>query len=330
MRKLAIVAAALTVLGLTGLSMPAQAKAPGPNGQILFGRFSPARGDTVLYTVNPDGTHLQQVLPQVFECPHWSPDGSLIATCGSPDGSSTVIINPNTRSDRELFPPDLSLHLACSVWSPDGTRLACDQFEQATDPSRDGMYTIRSSDGGGLQQVTSNPGGEDTTPCDYSPEGTHIVFIRTLSDGTRALDMVNIDGSGLRQITPTATSLTDLECGSWSPRGDRIVFAARAAAGQRFSIWVVNSDGSDLRQVPITPACGGAVSDPTSRSCHEPGWSPDGTKIVFDIFLAATGKRNIYTVNADGSGLFQVTHSSAAAAGEGDQAPDWGPHPLTG
>jgi Tol biopolymer transport system component len=326
--RIILAIAASAALVVTALAAPAGAKVPGPNGEILFGRFSPALGDTVLYTVNPDGTHLQQVLPHAVECPHWSPDGRLIATCGLPDGSSTVIINPDTRSSRELFPSDLSLHLACAVWSPDSARLACGQFDQATDPSQDGMYTIRSSDGGGLQQVTSNPGGGDEA-CDYSPDGAHIAFLRMTPDGSEALDTVNVDTGAVQQLAPAGTTLTDFECGSWSPRGNQILFAARAAAGQRFSIWEVNSDGTGLHQVPITPACGGAVTDPTSRSCHEPGWSPDGTKIVFDIFVPATGKRSIYTVNADGSGLFQVTHGSSAAPGEGDQFPDWGPHPTT-
>jgi hypothetical protein len=40
------------------------------------------------------------------------------------------------------------------------------------------MYTIRSSDGGGLLRITTNPGGEDD-PVDYSPDGTQIAFIRT-------------------------------------------------------------------------------------------------------------------------------------------------------
>jgi hypothetical protein len=36
-------------------------------------------------------------------------------------------------------------------------------------------------------------------------------------------------------------------------------------------------------------------------------------------------RRNIYTVNADGSGLTQVTHG---AADESNESPDWGIHAL--
>jgi Tol biopolymer transport system component len=77
--------------------------------------------------------------------------------------------------------------------------------------------------------------------------------------------------------------------------------------------------------VPITPSCGGAFSDARSISCLDPGWSPDGTKIVFTRATKSPGTpSSIYTVNADGSGLFQVTNA------RGDSQPDWGPHPLAG
>lgn len=75
--------------------------------EILFTRFDPSVGDGVLYVMNPDGAGLHQVLPGVGnECPDWSPDGSLIATCGSPDGAASRIINPGTGTYREVFASD--------------------------------------------------------------------------------------------------------------------------------------------------------------------------------------------------------------------------------
>jgi Tol biopolymer transport system component len=64
------------------------------------------------------------------------------------------------------------------------------------------------------------------------------------------------------------------------------------------------------------------LSDPRSVSCFSPGWSPDGTKIIFTRISANGTQQNIYTVNADGSGLTQMTNSGGA------QWPDWGTHPL--
>jgi hypothetical protein len=64
---LAITASAALVV--TAFTAPAGAKVPGPNGQIVFGRFDQALGDFVSFTVNPDGSHEQQLFPGHPRCP---------------------------------------------------------------------------------------------------------------------------------------------------------------------------------------------------------------------------------------------------------------------
>jgi Tol biopolymer transport system component len=302
---------------------PAAANPPGDNGQIVFARFDPLLEDTVLYTVNPDGSHERQVLLLPAQCPRWSPDGTRIVTCGFPPDGATAIINPDVGSYRTLAMPDPdNLFTGCPLMSPDGSRIACAGWGQ-TDPSLNGIYTVRTSDGDDLTRMTSNPGGEDL-PGDYSPNGKRLVFGRfdhpTDLDG---LYTVKVDGTGLRRITPPGTILGPDSGGSWSPQGNQIVFARRLAADQRTTLWVVHTDGSGLHQIHVQgqPACGGPISDPTARGCFHPRWSPDGTKIVFTTFTAETG-RDVYTVSADGGGLAQVTD------GGDDQTPDWGTHPL--
>ena len=325
-----IIGALFGFLALVAVSAtPAAANPPGDNGQIVFARFDPLLDDTVLYTVNPDGSHERQVLPLAAQCPRWSPDGTRIVTCGFPPNGATAIINPDDGSYRVLPMPDPDhLFTACPLMSPDGARLACesfgeDRFENPTDPSRNGIYTIRSSDGGGLTRMTSNPGGADL-PGDYSPNGRRLVFGRfDHQSDPDGLYIVKLNGTGLRQITPTGTILGPDSGGSWSPQGNKILFARRLAADKRTTLWVVNTDGSGLHQIDVQgqPPCGGPIADPTARGCFQPRWSPDSTEIVFTIFTAAAG-RDVYTVNADGSGLAQVTD------GGDDQTPDWGTHPL--
>src|SRR5215204_3546394 len=59
----------------------------------------------------------------------------------------------------------------------------------------------------------------------------------------------------------------------------------RVSAGVRSSVWVVHFDGSGLREIRLQaqPACGGPISDPASRGCIHPRWSPDGKQIIFSI-----------------------------------------------
>jgi Tol biopolymer transport system component len=126
--------------------------------------------------------------------------------------------------------------------------------------------------------VTSNPGGEDCVG-DYSSNGKRLVFTRA-SGTVDALFTVKLNGS--RQITPPGMdrNFCNGSGGSWSPQGNDILFSAYVPdASDRSSIWVVHSDGSGLRQIPIS-GCGGP-SGPTSIGCFNPSWSTDGNKIVF-------------------------------------------------
>lgn len=323
MRKLILLGSLAALVLLTALTaLPASARPRGTNGQIAFARFDPSLGDTVAYTINPDGTHEQQVpTPQVTaELPRWSPDGTRLALLCC--DSVAYLLNPDTGASVSLPNMDPDLFYGCNTWSPDGSQLACEAG--FIDPSRQGIYTIRSSDGGGLTQITSNPGGDDL-PGSYSPDGKRLAFTRQSPDGSQTLDTVKLDGSGLRQLTPTGM---DIEAGgAWSPQGNEILFSARAAEGHYRTLWIVHSDGSGLRQLAIG-GCGGAFSDPNGRSCVDPTWSPDGQKIAFSLFDAATGERDIWTVNVDSTGLFQVTHGDSAVLFEGDEAPSWGTHPI--
>jgi Tol biopolymer transport system component len=312
MHKLLVLAFAAAAIAAI-VASPAAAKPPGSNGLISFTRFDPALDQDVVYTVNPDGSHEQQLMPGA-ESGQWSPDGRRIAIVT--DCCGERILNPDTGGYTQLptFYPDLGLFLPCGVWSPDAARLACDGF--GDDPADDGVYTINSLDGGDIQRVTS--GGDEDCPGDYSPNGKRIVFLRASFElEEQALYVVKADGTGLRQITPAGMDLR-FNCGSWSPQGNEILFSARPAPGVRYAIYAVHADGSGLRQIPMA-ACGSA-----SVGCFEPVWSPDGTKFAFTMFVSQTGQSDLYTVNADGTGPYQVTHAGLDAG-----LKDWGTHALT-
>jgi Tol biopolymer transport system component len=323
-RPVVLVAAAMTLFGLVGVAGPAQAKAPGPNGRIAFARqATPPEHGHVVYTVNPDGSHLRE-LAKPADLPRWSPDGTEIATgdadCMFGGQCAAVIFNADTGASRVLPDPRPDLfneYMNCNSWSPDGTRLACGAFGDS--PGVSGIYTVRSSDGGGLTKVLSC---DQCGPSDYSPDGRRLVI--GLGDPLE-LFVVRLDGRGLRQITPTGTLPDGDIAGHWSPSGDHIMFAAHPCATCRRAIFVVDSDGTGLHQVPI-PGCGGPASDPASISCFGPDWSPDGSKIAFVRSSALTNVQNVYTVSAEGTGLFQVTYNMSGL--EVTYA-DWGSHALS-
>ena len=109
--------------------------------------------------------------------------------------------------------------------------------------------------------------------------------------------------------------------GRWSPDGEQILFVARESEDHHKAIWVVNADGGSPEQLPIAPGCGGPLGEPDAYGCYSPDWSPDGDQIVFTRSEPDGSNESIWIVNADGSGLVQVTDGT-------DDNPVWGTSPT--
>ena len=309
-------AAALVVVGVSAANPLRQ------NGQITFARFNADLGDTQVYVVNPDSTgqRLVQGPTDTGEIPRWFSDGAHIATCCDLPGGGSRIINPDDGTFRDIDGQLPGLFNPCGIPSPDGSLLLCETFSD--DGSQNGIHTIRSSDGGGFTQITSNPGGDDV-PGSFSPNGKRIVFQRFGPDSYEGVFVVNLNGTGLHRILPPTVSANCCTF-NWSPQGNEIAFSRHVTPDVHSSLWVVHSDGTGLHPVNVQNlGCGGANSDPSAVGCLQPAWSPDGMKIAFASGLNLDVDGEIYTVNTDGTGLMQVTHAP------GSSSPDWGVHPLT-
>jgi len=322
MRKLIAFAALAAAIACVAANAAA-ARPPGSSGKIVTNSENLVTGAEQVYTVDPDGTD-EQLLYDNSEVGQWSPDGTRVALVTQTDPPQVLLYNVDDGSSVYFglpFDRYPGLALFCTVWSPDGARLACEGQGQ-TDPSLNGVYTLRASDGGDLQRVTYEPNGDDC-PGDYSPDGHRLVITRA-NDTTYALYTVKLDGSGLKQITPDGMDFNFCN-GNWSRQRNDIVFSAHVPnLDYHSSVWVVHFNGTGLRQLPIAGPCGGPLADPATYGCFNPVWSPDGRKIAIGR-NQADDQRDLYTVNADGSGLFQVTHTPGVSEFNGD----WGIHSLT-
>jgi hypothetical protein len=344
-RRTILAALASAVAGLLVAAEIAAAKYPGPNGQVAFGRLDRAIDGHHVFTAEPDGTHERQLLRRDAESPFWSPDGGkILVTVFRAGAAVPATINPGGSGFRLLDSP-AEMDMECSAWSPDSSRLLC-QGNSHEHPELNGLYTIRASDGGDLVRLTDNPFDLADIAGDYSPDGRRIAFTRQMPGRRRptgAVFVANADGTGLRQITRFGLPDHD-EVLKWSPDGTEILFGSVPE-----KLVVVRPDGTRLRK--ITPRTRGkrgirklrrrllkqCRKSGKNKECKEkarkrakrqttgigfdPGWSPDGKRIVLSLRLRPGGPVDIYTARSDGTHLVQVTD-----AREFETFADWGTH----
>ena len=293
-RMLAIAGMLLILILATLLAAGGRPFGPPTNGRIVFGRFDPAQGDTVLYTVNPDGTHLLKLRPETHECAYWSPDSKRITT-------TDAVMNGDGTGFHTLAVPSGAVDVGCGVWSPDGKRLVAEGWNDA-DASQTGLYSLRSSDGGDVHQLTTSPFGHDV-PIGIAPDGSSVAFTRDGQAGSAAtLYLADPDGSHVRPL-----GNLPIGGGDWAPDGRSILITS---SGQLFSV-----DAATSKATPHV-----IVGNPTAKLWN-PQWSPDGTRILFR--MKVNNVFDFYTMRADGTDVVQVTNEP-----EDDYFADWGTYPL--
>lgn len=125
-----------------------------------------------------------------------------------------------------------------------------------------------------------------------------IAFVGNQS-GSFQLYTMNPDGSDMLQITSLASTPFESWTPDFSPDGRRIVFcygAVDASGNLPVEIYVINVDGTGLVQLTHD-----GLFDCFAR------WSPDGTKVVFAREVAITQQLVTAIMNADGSGIKELT-----------------------
>jgi Tol biopolymer transport system component len=269
--------------------------------------------------------------------PAWSPDGRRIAFvtvacaqwCNGP--LEAHVMNADGGGQRNLSrewglegAPASIFSAGFPVWSPDWRRVA---FVQERGVYRrypvHGRYSdiyVMNADGSGRRRLTQSP-QNDGDPV-WSPDGGRLAFVR-IRGGRADIYVVNADGSGLRRLAHAiafrpmsgAPSSGFGANPAWSPDGRKIAF--RSNRDGTDDIFVVNADGSGLRNLTRRRA------DDRKRigwfSPEGPLWSPDGRKIAFQGRRDRPSERaacrprcwrdEIYVIDADGSGLRQLTRN---------------------
>jgi TolB protein len=176
------------------------------------------------------------------------------------------------------------------------------------DQSWGAIFTIN-ADGTRERQVTRPPRGTRDEQPDWSPDGSLLVFTRSIPNQPYAVYTVRPDGLGVRRLTPTCPkSSARQKCPEYvvpafSPDGTQIAFAGGPG------IVVTDRNGRHRRVVVRSRA-----------ELDDPQFSPDGKRLAF-VRAGRKACCAIFIVNVDGTHMRRVTPWSLAA---GDN-PDWSP-----
>ena len=208
-----------------------------------------------------------------------------IVTKGPPKVVSLSPIEQVTFGDLDSL-PDLS---------PDGTKLVF---------ARGSNIFIKDLGSGTETQLTPAGTGSNRYAA-FSPDGTKIVFSSsrvtgTSPEGDREIYTMNIDGSGVTQLT---TNAFDDSHPRYSPNGIRIAYAT--------GLFTADA-GQDIATIDSTLGDGGGVTQVTTSSNfnYHPSYSPNGSTIAYTTDLPPpTTSLHINTIPAGGGAPTTVSHN---------------------
>jgi len=243
---------------------------PAGNGLIAFARDGdivvgdPATGESEVIVDGEKGFR-----------PLFSPDGTHIAFLRirsfSPEGPCDIVVIRADGSDERVITPtdDGVVCIETFIWAPDNRGVVFEDYREHP------VNTLLLLDASGVADPISLP---------LSTEfGTDATFLRP-PDGDRllvwggapTLGVMDLDGGDVVDLS----ELSGLEAmgydgfadPGWSPDGSRIAVLARA--GDDVHLYVMESDGSDLRRLAAIAWDGNRTLNPSWS------WSPDGSTIA--------------------------------------------------
>ena len=317
-----------------------------PDGQQIA--FRSNRNDGGIFLMGATGENVRRLSDFGYH-PSWSPDGRsvVVATMATRNpvnrpalGSELWVVDVGSEESWKLFD---AVDAIDPVWSPNGHRIAFWGLHQGG--QRD-VWTV-GSDGTGLMPVSEEP-ALDWNPV-WSPDGDYLYWSSARS-GAQNLWRVPIDeesGELLGDPEPITTGGSALRYGlTISGDGKRMVYVERVNSANLFRVPIdpgsgeilgepvaitegnriatspspspdgefiaFNNFGDIQEDIFVTRADGtGRIRNLTNDAFKDraPRWSPVDDRILF--YSDRTGDYELWTINADGSGLSQVTEAGA-------------------
>ncbi|HEU4325373.1 MAG TPA: hypothetical protein VFS21_19675 [Roseiflexaceae bacterium] len=186
----------------------------------------------------------------------------------------------------------------------------------STDPLRVGdvRMVIQRVGGGGVREFKPAVGRRFVSSPDWSPDGKLIAFLANDWDQPYELYVAAPDGSQVRLLTRLPNIHTSLSEPLWSPDSSRIALVQNDGSdGSKYSLFVINADGTGLRRLTTSPGTDRDVS-----------WSPDGRQIVFSRMDNTTFVRKLIVLD------METGAEQELVTGDKDpRSPAWSPDGAT-
>ncbi len=245
-----------------------------------------------LWIVDSDGENPRRVETGAYNVfsPAFSPDGSRVAYQVQDQGGAYAIAETNLVTGRRRTVSTTRDLIQTPTYAPDGRLAWAETGSARVQVMLEGTGRI------------TNVRGDALNPT-FSPDGRWFAFESDVTNEPQVYVQQVSGGSPRRISIYTPNERTNAVAPDWSPRGDRIAYAA--FNGGVFQIFTVNPDGTDRRML-------------TSRGESQvPSWGPDGRHIVFE------------SRDSQGYALWIIDtvtgRSRTLTAGHVDMLPDWSP-----
>lgn len=186
-----------------------------------------------IFSISQLGDNLVQITTGgQSHLPSWSPNGLLIAfdRSGTSDRAGIWVVNTETHLETRIGiggNPD---------WSPDSRRLV--HLRAVTGVFGEEIVVIDTT-GQGLVRLTFNE-NNDRHPK-WSPSGASIAWT-SFRGSTSWVCLMDSNGANKRDLVEGAYP-------AWSPDSRQITFSGWSPTRDKAILWVINSDGTGLRQL---------------------------------------------------------------------------------
>jgi len=258
-----------------------------------------------IYEVNQDGSKHQVLLKATtvgFNQPDWSPDGKVMAIWGWHNPRTISIYAYDTTTEELTRLTDQkNVYDMFPHWNRTGERIVFTR-QYLLENDRNEIWSMN-PDGSDQKKIV------DGYAASWSPDGEKLVY-SAVTDGNEDLYTCSSDGTNSVKLLGTEDNESFPQ---WSPNGQLIMFEQfnREKEINSYEIGVLNISNGEVNVL-------------TQNNYLDSGarWSLDGSQIAFLSRYHGNDDFEIYVMNADGSGVKQVTHTA-----EGSYAtfPSWRP-----